>query len=792
LLAAALLPLPARAQGARAGSTRRDETDASVPAAGQRAPAGTRAAAFCEASGSRASVDGGGGSFQPLRKPTLRIHRAAGPIHVDGILDDPGWSRAATATHFTEFTPDEDVRPARRSEVLVAYDNRNLYVAFIACDDPSTIRATLTDRDRVSGDDVFGLILDTYGNDTWAYELYVNPLGVQADWRRVGSVKDSTFDMVYHTSGRITPSGYQVEMAVPFASLRFPDAKEQRWRVNFVRKRPRGSYEEYGWSALDIHDPCLLCESGTLTGIQGIKPGGALEALPSLVASSASRLRDPADPGSGFAGGKPKGSFGLGLQYAFPRGLTAQVTINPDFSQVESDAAQISVDTTFALFFPEKRPFFQEGADLYQTPIHAVYTRTVNDPQAAAKLTLRSGGTSVSYLGARDQHSPLLLPFEEGSFVGQTGRSFTNILRVQQDFAQDSHVGATFTDRRLEGGPGANTVAGPDLQLHLGTHETFQYQLLASHTHEPNAAGPTASLAGQTFDRGAHTAVFDGESYWGYAQYARLAEDSRHWQLHLQYEAYSPTFRAENGFVPQNDQRRLFASPHVTAYPLNGWLDQVDADVALVKTWNFAGVRKDEYVQPYVQAQLTGQTRAKLSWFRGNERLRGTDLRGIGRWQADLSTSFARQLSLGTRVLWGEFAARNVATPVVGDGSDVQLSATLKPIPRLVLATTFEYSTLHRKTGEKLFSGWIFRSRNNLQFSRNLFLRIIVQYDDFTREMDVEPLLTYRINPFTLFYVGSSLGYHDYRPLLLASPTEVGLRPDSRQFFAKFQYLLRF
>ncbi|MDE3128897.1 MAG: carbohydrate binding family 9 domain-containing protein, partial [Gemmatimonadota bacterium] len=437
---------------------------------------------------------------------------------MDGTLDDQGWAGAAVATHFTEFTPDKDARPSRRSEVLVTYDSQNLYVAFIACDDPSAIRATLTDRDQVTGDDVFGVIVDTYGNDTWAYELYVNPLGVQADWRRVGAVKDSTFDMVYHTAGRITPSGYQVEMAIPFASLRFPDAKDQRWRVNFVRKRPRGSYEEYSWSALDIHDPCLLCRSGSLTGIQNIQPGGALEALPSVVTSSASYLRNPADPTSGFVGGGAKASVGLGLQYAFPRGLTAQLAINPDFSQVESDAAQISVDTTFALFFPEKRPFFQEGADLYQTPIHAVYTRTVNDPQVAAKLTMRSGGTSVSYLGARDQHSPILLPFEEGSFVGQTGRSFTNILRVQQDFAHDSHVGATVTDRRLEGGPGENSVVGPDLQLHLGAHETFQYQWLASHTREPNAAGPTAALAGQTFDGGAHTAMFDGESYWGYAQ----------------------------------------------------------------------------------------------------------------------------------------------------------------------------------------------------------------------------------------------------------------------------------
>jgi hypothetical protein len=780
----ALLALPLGVRGQAAGGPR---GPGSRTAHSPGDPSGAaRAASICRAAG-----EGGAGPFRPHHRPTLRVHRAPGPIHVDGTLDDAGWADAAEATGFTEFTPDQDVAPTRRSLVLVTYDSRDLYVALIACDDPSTIRATRADRDHVTHDDLFGVILDTFGRDTWAYELYVNPLGIQADWRRVGQVKDSTFDVVYHTSGRITASGYQIEMSVPFASLRFPDAKEQSWHVTFVRKRPRGSYEEFSWSDLDIHEPCLLCQSGILTGLEDIRSGGALEMLPSAVGSSASRLRDPTDPDSGFRGGGLDGSFGLGLQYAFAQGLTAQVAINPDYSQVESDAAQVAVDTTFALFFPEKRPFFQEGSDLFQTPIQAIYTRTVNDPQAAGKLTLRSGGTSVEYLAARDDHSPLLLPFEEGSFVGQTGRSFTDILRVQEDFGRDSHVGATLTDRRLEGGPGSSSVFGPDFKLYLGRHETFQYQLLASHTREPDAAGPTASLAGITFDRGKHTAVFDGESYWGYAQYARLAEDSRYWQLHLQYESYSPTFRAQNGFVPQNDKRRLFLSPHVTAYPLNGWLEQVDADVALVKSWNFAGVGKEAYMQPYVLAHLTGQTQVKLDYFLGNERLRGTELRGIGRWEAVLSTGFTQQLSLGADVLWGEFAARNLAVPVVGNGSDIRLFATLKPVSRLVLEPTVEFSRLHRKSGESLYKGWIFRSRNSLQFTRSLFMRLIVQYDDFAKQLDVEPLLTYRINPFTLFYIGSSLGYHDYAPQLLASPESAGLRPDARQFFAKFQYLLR-
>jgi len=771
---------PARAQGASA--------PARAAAAGDPgASAGARAAAYCR--GYARDTAG----FRPAREPSLRVHRRSGPIRLDGDLEDPGWRDAAAATGFTEFLPDQDVAPTQGNMALVTYDDDALYIALVACDDPGSLRSTFSDRDQDQSDDIFGVFLDTYGSGAWAYELFSNPLGVQADWRRVsGQGKDITFDVVYHTAAKVTDYGYQIEMEVPFASLRFPDRPEQAWGITFLRHRPRGSEEEFSWAAIDLGDPCLLCQMGTLTGIRGVHPGGALELLPSAVGSDASSLRNPDDPGSGFEGDGLDGQLSLGAKYAFATGITAEATVNPDFSQVESDAAQVDVNTTFALFYPEKRPFFQEGSDLFQTPIQAIYTRTVNDPQEAAKFTLRQGNASVAYLAARDEHSPVLLPFEEGSFVGQTGRSLTDILRAQQNFSQDSHVGLTLTDRRLEGGPGSNSVAGPDVRVRLGSHTAVQYQLLASHTREPDRAGPTAALGTATFDDGRHTAAFDGESFWGYAQHARFMEDHRHWQLHAEYDALSPTFRAENGFVPQNDYRQVLVSPHATAYPLTRLLDQIDWDVDLIRTWNFDGVRKQEYVHPSVSLQLTGQTYAGLDYYAANERFRGADLRGIGRWSGYVQSNFSDPVHLGVSFTHGDEIARNLAVPVVGTGTQLELLATLKPLDRLVIEPDLSFSKLHRKSGEEIFSGWIGRTRTSLQFTRQLFMRLIVQYDDFARQLDVEPLLTYRINPFTLFYVGSSLGYRDYRPGGPVGPGETGIQPRSRQFFAKFQYLLRF
>jgi hypothetical protein len=344
--------------------------------------------------------DGAPAPFVPNLKPEVNVKRASGPIAIDGQLNDAGWLGAGRATNFSEVNPGDLTKPPVETEVMITYDDENLYLGFIAHDDPSNIRATLHDRDEMWNEDMVGIILDTYGNAQWAYEIFTNAKGIQGDLLWTTEDEDTRFDLVFTSQATITTDGYQVEMAVPFSSLRFPDQAVQNWKATFWRIHPRSSRSEYTWAAISRDDPCNFCQYGSLRGIENVKPGGSLELFPAVVTSQSGRLANFDDPRSPFEQSGVTVDASLGARYAFTPSLTGELTVNPDFSQIESDAAQIDVNTTFALSFPERRPFFQEGSDLFNTWIDAVYTRSINEPLAGAKLIGRMGQTSIGYIGA--------------------------------------------------------------------------------------------------------------------------------------------------------------------------------------------------------------------------------------------------------------------------------------------------------------------------------------------------------------------------------------------------------
>ena len=733
--------------------------------------------------------------FQAQVQPSLEVRPAPGPITIDGELDDRGWQGAARATGFSETFPAERAEPPVDSEVWITYDQEHLYLAFIARDAPGTIRSSIVDRDRMWQDDYFGILLDTYGDAAWAYFLFANPLGVQGDSRfSTASGEDDGFDIVYRSEGRITDEGYQVEMQVPFKSLRFPDRPVQTWRVTFWRTRPRESRATYSWAAMSRDEPCFLCQFGTLTGFEGVEAGGGLELFPTVVASQAAGLHDPTDPGSGLDNESVDAEAGLGLRYAFSNGLTAEAAFNPDFSQVESDVGQIDVNETFALFFPERRPFFQEGSDLFDTFIDAVYTRQINDPDAAVKLIGRLGRTSLAYLGARDEHTPLLLPFEERSFVGQAGHSVSNILRYRQTYGGDeSYLGALLTDRRFEDGRGAGTLAGFDgVQRFLGNYR-LEYQLVGSRTVEPDDPSLTEGVNGLTFDRGAHTAAFDGETFSGWGQYTSLERSARHWNFDIDYWASSPTFRADNGFETRNDFRQLIGFTELNLYPEIDWLDRFTADVRAARIWNFDGVRKDDFIQPTLEFTLKRQTFMEFGHLWGRERFADIDFGGIRRWFLFLESNFSEPVKAGFFVEQGRRISRNSDPPQLGTGTDVEVFGTIRPFQRLTIEPSLVYANLRTVEGDdEIFDGYILRTRTTFNFSRELFLRLVLQYDDFDDRFDVEPLLTYKINPFTQFYIGSSQVFRSFEePLDDRGDRRDDFVQTGRQFFAKLQYLFR-
>jgi hypothetical protein len=322
----------------------------------------------------------------PVYHPTLEISKTQAPIEIDGDLNDPGWRGAAKADNFAEHNPGDQTKPPVNTEAFITYDDTKLYVSFICYDDPATVRASMTERDRMFSDDNICFLLDTYGDATWAYEFNVNPYGIQGDliWSAVMG-EDSRYDLIWESAAQITDSGWQLEMAIPFSSLRFPNTDEQVWRMDFWRNHPREVRRQYSWAAYDRDDPCWPCKWGTVTGIKNVTPGKGVELIPSVVAYQSGSLDGNGTSGSpfDFVNDDGDGEISLNAKYAITSGVTAEATYNPDFSQIEGDQSQIDVNTNFALFYDERRPFFQEGDDLFRTHFDAVYTRSINDPEFA-------------------------------------------------------------------------------------------------------------------------------------------------------------------------------------------------------------------------------------------------------------------------------------------------------------------------------------------------------------------------------------------------------------------------
>ena len=728
----------------------------------------------------------------PRRAPAavneLGITRSSGPIEIDGHVTEDAWAGARHISDFKEFQPGHMSEPGVRTEAYVTYDDENLYVAIIAHDDPSQVRASLSERDDMFGDDWAGVLLDTWGDQQWGYLIIANGYGVQGDTRLSNNGDDERFDVVFEADGAVTSRGLEVEIAIPFSSLRFRGDTEN-WRIGFIRNHPRDSRRMYSWPALDNNNPCLLCQFSEMETLEGVRPGGGLELLPSVVASQAGGLRDAENPDAGFDNANPEASFSLGARMPFAGGWNAEVTYNPDFSQVESDAAQVDVNTTFALSFPERRPFFQDGSDLFETPLSVVYTRSINDPEFAGKVTGAFGSTSVAVLSAYDENSPIIIPFAEQSGFAQGGESWSNLVRARHSLGSSgSHVGLLFTDRRLIDG-GAGSTAGLDATLRFAEVYSINAQLVGSYTQEPNDSALTADLDGTTFGDD-HTATFDGERFGGVAAAIGVGRSTRVWSWDLSYSDASPTFRADNGFVAQNAYRRTNLWTGYTFRPERFGIVDIRPGMSAGHVWAWDGGTKDRWINPYIDATLTGQTQLGAWYsFTDLERFADRDFRQYGRGGMWLDSDFSERLGGGFEVAYGEQIYRPGEPPVIGTGAYYSVYASIKPLDRLTIEPSISYQDLDSPGGDELYAGWVARTRTMLQFNRELSLRLVTQYVDFgDAGLSIEPLVMYRLNPFSIFYVGMTDRFADYGDV---DGRQVGYAETGRQFFVKLQYLLR-
>jgi len=319
----------------------------------------------------------------------------------------------------------------------------------------------------------------------------------------------------------------------------------------------------------------------------------------------------------------------------------------------------------------------------------------------------------------------------------------------------------------------------------------LEFQMAGSRTQEPGAAEVTIdlpdSLHRERFDSGRHTIGFDGESYWGHAVVVEFARNAEHWNFEFRGQDFSPTFRADMGLETNTNRREIDIETGYTFYPGSKIVDRITPSFTLGREWNYNQTKKDEWVIGGVSAQLKGQSFISVNYLRSWERFMERNFPDITRYMINAESNFSEFAGVGIAAVWGHIIARDFA--VMGKEVLFSVSAYIKPLDRLRLEPTFSYDKSDDKeTGENLFEGFVARTRVNLQFTRELFLRLVVQYNDFAETWEVDPLLTYRLNPFSLFYVGST---HDYGLRYSYEDHRDRWNLAQRQYFLKIQYLFQ-
>jgi hypothetical protein len=461
-----------------------------------------------------------------------RVPHIEGEIVIDGSLDDAAWAQATPIELGYEISPGDNTPAPVRTTMRMATTRDALYLSFHALEpDPSKIRAHLTDRDGAFNDDFVGVMLDTFDDHRRNYEFFVNPLGVQMDLIREEATgnEDDSWDGLWTSAGRITADGFDVEIRIPFSTLRFRDTDgARRWGVIAFRNYPRNIRHQLANVVVPRGGNCLLCHAAKIEGMEGVQQGRNIEVVPTLTITDA-QSRDRRD--GEWHGDGVQIEPGVDVSWAPSPNLTLNATINPDFSQVESDQAQLDLTSNFALYFPEKRPFFMEGADYFNTPFQVLYTRQIADPDYGLRATGRTGSGAYGAFVARDSITQLLVPGVLGSdFDVLEQPADVLVARYRHDLDAHTSIGLVTTARHGDGY--RNDVAGVDGRWQRGAH-TVAAQLLRSDSLYPVALG------------------FDDSAPAGNAWRAAYDYESRNWFASTWFENVDPGFRADLGFIGQ-------------------------------------------------------------------------------------------------------------------------------------------------------------------------------------------------------------------------------------------------
>jgi hypothetical protein len=722
------------------------------------------------------------------RNQLFAVRRANAEMRIDARLDEPDWATAETIPLPIEITPGDNIAASIETQCRVTFDDRNVYLGCIAHDpDPAGIRATVTDRDGIYGNhDRISFLLDPFNDSRRGFVFEVSAVGVQGDlvYDERTSSFDESWDGIWESAGRITDSGYVIEAAIPFRTLRFPNTRDvQTWRFWINRMRPRSEFVVMRTNTRHRDESCQLCQAHLLRGFAGMNPGVNVELVPTLTGRrSESRATD--FPDGPLSSGGTELEPGLDARWSVTTNLALNATINPDFSQVEADAPQLDANNSFALRFPEKRPFFLEGADLFDTPIDAVFTRSIVDPSAGVKLTGKQGPHAAGALIAVDERNALLFPGPFGSAEASLDERVTSaLLRYRRDLGEHNTVGVIYTGRF---GTEAyrNQVAGLDLFLRPAASLTVNAQALVSQSRYGDSI---ATVFDQPHD-----------AFAGQAASTRVTYRTRQWRSEVGTELRTADFRADAGFVPQTGYRDTWINGSHTLWGSGGLLTRLESTLGAWHTAQTGGglVSEGAWVNFYYEGPL--QSSAWLNPMRAREWFGGEAHEIFGVWTG-LNVRPRSWLRLGFSGNTGDqIDFRNG-----GVGHVLRLSPSVDlQIGRNAEAGIRQSFQDFEKDGEQLFTATVGELRGVYHLNARTFVRAIVQHRRTERNPATNPglvrpldealfgqfLFSYKVNPLTVIFLGMT----DDRVGYLENGHErVDLTQRGRTLFFKLGYAWR-
>jgi hypothetical protein len=664
------------------------------------------------------------------------VMRTATPPNVDGVLDDAAWAQVAPMPtgDWVSYNPTRGDRmpDAYRTDIRIAYDDRNVYFAFHCFDDePGRIRTNVAKRDSAFNDDWLAFSLDSAGTGQAAYHLFTNPSGSQMDALNTpASGEQFDADMVWFSAAKTTPDGYIVEVQIPLQTLRFSGGESVRMGLVFFRKVSRIGVS-YAWPEM-LPGQWVFDRPAHLT-FSNLKPRRLVEVLPS-VTYNVSQERASSDR---WAAADDKYNFGASGKFGITSGITLDGTINPDFSQVESDAFQVQVNQRFPVFFSEKRPFFMEGMGLFNIAgtgfdgnmRTAVHTRRIVDPIFGSKITGTVGKTTFGVLNAADDKPDIADPAPE---LAERNKIYT-IGRATYALRRSDYFGGIFTHTYHDGRD--NLVAGGDLSLRLSPAQNFSTTLLASQTSE--RTGPTTA---------------------GNAVQATYGYETRRINVGSQFEHYDRDFQMDTAFYNRTGFTAGWSFGEINFYPRSG----TDFWIQRIHPFYFAKIGHDEiqdggeaFVNYGIRVNLTRQGFLNVSRSRGYEPWQGT------RYDVGQDINFFGRMQVFD---WLELNGGSGHGPAIyydpvdhfqGRSWFADIGVTFQPNQHLTQSLDANWVRFDRAdTGRRVFSVDILNSRTTYQFDKHFLIRFLARYDSSARRVLTDLLASYELVPGTVFHVG--------------------------------------